>query len=145
MTKEISLPLSMEPIEPLIGFQVMDAWIGVGTFLVLDLATSDSMRTGKLWIYLADWAIVAGGEEVRASETLAENREERLPVDELIGRHLTAATRQDDEELHLEFSQDAHLEIWENRTAYGVGAELLHIFRDGEKTVTLTFPQPSIH
>ena len=145
MTEEISLSLSVEPIEPLIGFQVVDAWVGVGTFLVLDLVASDSTQTGKLWIYLADWAIVVGGREVWASETLPENREARLPIEVLVGRHLTAATRLDDEEIHLDFSQDAHLEIWENRTVYGVGAELLHIFLDGKKTVTLAFPQPSIH
>lgn len=134
-----------EQLAHLVGYEVTDAWVGVGTFLILDLADTASRRLASLWVYLADWALLADDCEVMASNSLPANREARLPVDALIGRLFSGATHLDEEEMHLEFSDDVRLEVWENREAYGVGAELLHLFRDGEQVATLTFTAPPIH
>lgn len=145
MTEELGQDLSIGPLESLIGFHVSDTWIGEGTFLIIDLGDAGSSHTASLWVYFADWAVLVDNRETVASDTLAEHREGRLRVDALIGRHLSDVDKLDNEELHLDFSDATRLEIWENRDAYGVGADLLQIFRDGEHTATLRFVIPSVH
>lgn len=145
MTEGVRQELTAEQLAYLIGYQVTDARVGIGTFLILDLADTVSRRLASLWVYLADWALLADDFEVMASDSLPTNREARLPVDALIGRHFSGATHLDGEEMHLQFSDDVRLEVWENREAYGVGAEFLQIFRDGAHVTTLTFTPPPIH
>ena len=145
MTEDIGQELAVEPLEPLIGFRVTGAWVGIGTFLVLDLTDAASALTASLWVYLADWAFLAEDHEVMSSDHLPTDRKARLPVDIPIGRQFTGAVRLSGNELHLEFDDGVRLEIWENREAYGVGAELLHIFRDEKPMTTLTFVSPPLH
>ena len=45
----------------------------------------------------------------------------------------------DDEEFHIDFSDDTRLEIWENKEAYGPKADAVKVYKNGAYNGSIVF------
>lgn len=103
------------------GYVVQSAEVGIGTFLNVRLATKDLANEGLIWIYLSNWAIVRGEDELAAFDRI----EEKL-IDCLNGSCVIGYEIVNEDEIHVEFSAGFSLQIWEDVEAYGNNAEAVN-------------------
>jgi len=123
-------------LSSIIGSSIKNAWIGVGSFLVIDFSSVDRHNSGSsIWAYLCDWALTIDGVEVLSSDSRSDSDKLR----QLDGLELLSCVLVDHEEFHLDFSENVRLEVWENKELYGVNAEALKIYQNGAYTTSIVF------
>lgn len=124
-------------LNDLLGGVIEEAWIGIGSFLVLDLFTPE--HGASVWIYLASWNINHDGIEVYCSETADRSVHNSSLNDLASGKVVRDFHILNDNEIHIELSGGLFIEIWEDIDSYGPRAEAIIISKSGDYVESLNF------
>lgn len=126
--------------QQLLGGVVRQAEVGVGSMITIQVEHINlPPLADKIWVRLADWALLEDQTEIVASDlTDAEFDELKGRLAALIGSMVLHIHLFEDGEFHIDFSGQYRLEIWPNIDAYGQKADLVSLFAAGKHVATLT-------